>query len=522
GFLPLLHVGEGGRGDEVQAKITLKMGIQHKTKQKKDTPAMLYPYLTRATQQKPALITPHGSYTYADLREAIQHDMAQLREWGIQTGDVVAILAHNHPVYVRMIIALWELGAIPLPLNTRLTGDEIRYQVEFARAKCLIVADDMAMPDVDVAVYAFPLSPQPPFPIEWRKGGQKSPLSMQWGGDLGVGCIMFTSGTSGKPKGAMLTHDNLIANALASHERLSMTADDHWLCVLPLYHIGGLSIIVRCFMLGGTVSLFPRFDADSVHHALSTRPITLISLVPTMLYRLLDKDVSAWSTSLRLILLGGAAADDRLMRRCADFNLPVATTYGLTEASSQVCTATPNMTYRKPASVGKPMNGISVRIVDEHGATCPIGAIGEICVRGKTVMAGYYHDDLSTAKTLRDGELFTGDMGYLDADGDLWVIQRRSDLIVTGGENVYPAEIEAVLRGFIGVDDVAVVGISDPEWGQVVACALVGAVDIPQLQADLRGKLAGYKIPRRWLVLDTLPLNSTGKVDKNAICALFG
>lgn len=508
---------------------------------------MLYPYLTRAPQHKPALITPHGTYTYAQLREAIQHDTAQLREWGIVNGDVVAILAHNHPVYVRIIIALWELGAIPLPLNTRLTADEIRYQVGFSGAKCLIHADDMPVPDVDMAVYGFgdlitqtsPLNsgmnyhaptdkPDDLYGRDKSRPYDHNPIPFSNVGtaympskEVETACIMFTSGTSGKPKGAMLTHDNLIANALASHERLSMSADDHWLCVLPLYHIGGLSIIVRCFMLGATVSLFPRFDVDSVQDALSTRPITLISLVPTMLYRLLDRDVSAWTKSLRLILLGGAAADDPLMRRCASFHLPIATTYGLTEASSQVCTATPNMTYRKPASVGKPMNGITIRIVDENGNTCPIGTIGEICVRGKTVMAGYYHDDASTAKTIRDGELFTGDMGYLDDDGDLWVIQRRSDLILTGGENVYPAEIEAVLRGFSGVADVAVVGISDPEWGQIVACALVGNVDIPQLQADLRQQLAGYKIPRRWLIVPALPLNSTGKVDKNAIRAML-
>ena len=512
---------------------------------------MLYPYLTRATPHKPALITPHGTYTYAQLREAIQHDMAQLHQWGIVNGDVVAILSHNHPVYVRLIIALWELGAIPLPLNTRLTADELRYQVGFAGATCLIHADDMAIPQIDIPAYPFedlqvqtsPLNPLSRKGMNYHTPTDKpddlygpdlsrpydhNPIPFSNVGtaympskEVGLACIMFTSGTSGKPKGAMLTHDNLIANALASHERLSMSADDHWLCVLPLYHIGGLSIIVRCFMLGGTVSLFARFDADSVHHALSTRPITLISLVPTMLYRLLDRDVSAWDKSLRLILLGGAAADARLMRRCANVHLPIATTYGLTEASSQVCTATPDMTYRKPASVGKPMNGITIRIVDEHGDTCPIGTIGEIAVRGKTVMAGYYHDDASTTKTIRDGELFTGDMGYVDSDGDLWVIQRRSDLILTGGENVYPAEIETVLRGFSGVDDVAVVGISDPEWGQIVACALVGNVDIPHLQADLRQKLAGYKIPRRWLIVPALPLNSTGKVDKNAIRAML-
>lgn len=511
---------------------------------------MLISYIQKIAQRTPhktALISPYGDYTYDQLHQAIRDDITRLRQRGMGAGDVVAILSLNHPMYVRLVIALWALRAIPLPLNTRLTADEIRYQLAFTQAKCLICADDLPVPDVDVAVYGFDSQLMYSKPTATRRIATKhirktrsipimqirtiAPLvgfrKRARGFDPLAGqmhppaLIMFTSGTSGKPKGAMLTADNLITNAIATHERLSMTADDHWLCVLPLYHIGGLSIIIRCLMLGATVSLFSRFAVDAIHAALCTRDITLISLVPTMLYRLLERDVTRWRPTLRLILLGGAAADERLMRRCALYHLPIATTYGLTEASSQVCTATPDCTYHKPASVGKPMNGISLRIVDENGDTCPTGVIGEIAVRGKTVMAGYYRDPTATANALRDGELFTGDMGYIGADGDLYVVQRRSDLIVTGGENVYPAEVEAVLRQFVGVVEVVVVGIPDPEWGQVVGCALVGDVNISALQAYARGKLAGYKIPRRWQRLDALPLNSTGKVDMRAIRAIL-
>jgi O-succinylbenzoic acid--CoA ligase len=458
-----------------------------------------------------ALHTPDVTLTYQQLADQIFANANRLSALGIGSGDVVAILSHNTSTAVCMIFAISACSGIVLPLNTRLTGDELAYQLNLAEAKLLIIEDGLAMPPVEIPIMHMGATPslsdtiyRVPTPLQTDRGA----------------VIMFTSGTSGKPKGAILTHGNLFANAIASHERLSMTPNDHWLCILPLYHIGGLSILIRCFMLGGCVSLLPKFDADAVHRVLCERPITLISLVPTMLYRLLDMDTHQWQKSLRLILLGGSSADAPLMRRCAERNLPVATTYGLTEASSQVCTATPDATQRKPASVGKPMPSITVRVVDEQRHNCPVGEIGEVVVRGKTVMAGYYRNPEATAKTIRDGELFTGDMGYLDADGDLWIIQRRSDLIVTGGENVYPAEIEAMVRDIVGVRDVAVVGILDAEWGQKVGCVLVAdeaIVSIKEVEAFLRAKLAGYKVPRVWKFADALPLNATGKVNREAV-----
>lgn len=466
---------------------------------------------THTHPDRVALTTPEGTFTYHQLVAGVQDDMGKLRAWGINAGDVVAILAHNHVDYVRLVLAVMGVGAVLLPLNARLTDDELVYQLNMTDAQCVLVADDLPRPNTNIPTLSF----RQFHSLTRRDGTPRSPASQA------PAVIMFTSGTSGKPKGVVLTHDNLMANATATHQRLKMNADDDWLCVLPLYHIGGLTILIRCFLIGAQVTLLPRFDVTAVHNVLCHHPITLISLVPTMLYRLLDGDVTNWQKSLRLILLGGAAADSSLMRRCADHHLPVATTYGLTEASSQVCTATPEATQRKPASVGKPMPTLSVRIVDEEGKTCPIGAIGEIAVRGKTIMRGYYQNPQATAKALRNEELFTGDMGYLDGDGDLWVIQRRSDLIITGGENVYPAEIESLLREHPTVRDVAVIGISDAEWGQMVVCAVVGDVDIRTLEKFTRKKLAGYKIPRRWLVVDALPMNSMGKVDRVKLSNLF-
>ncbi|MDX2077147.1 MAG: o-succinylbenzoate--CoA ligase [bacterium] len=469
-----------------------------------------------------ALYTPDTTLTYQQLADQIFANAKHLSALGIGAGDVVAILSHNTSTAVSMIFAISACGGVVLTLNTRLTGDELAYQLTLAEAKLLIIEDGLDVPPVAMPIIPIDVRAQHVAPLHTTHAPSDTiyrvPTPIQT--DNSPAVIMFTSGTSGKPKGAMLTHDNLFANAIASHERLSMTQNDHWLCILPLYHIGGLSILIRCFMLGGCVSLLPKFDADAVHNVLCQRPITLISLVPTMLYRLLDMDTHLWQKSLRLILLGGATADAPLMRRCADLGLPVATTYGLTEASSQVCTATPDATQRKPASVGKPMPSITVRVVDEQGQNCLVGEIGEVAVRGKTVMAGYYKNPEASAKTIRDGELFTGDMGYLDADGDLWIIQRRSDLIVTGGENVYPAEIEAIVREIDGVRDVAVVGIPDAEWGQKVGCVLVAdvaIVSIKEVEAFLRGKLAGYKVPRVWKFADALPLNATGKVNRDAV-----
>jgi len=252
-------------------------------------------------------------------------------------------------------------------------------------------------------------------------------------------------------------------------------------------------------------------------------------LVPTQLHRLLESGASAEHyAALRLILLGGAAATPELMARVVMARLPIATTYGLTEATSQVATALPDVTPHKPASVGKGLVFTELRIVDAQGNPLPNGAdyIGEVIVRGPTLMQGYLDEPTATANALKDGWLYTGDLGFLDAEGDLHLVQRRSDLIVSGGENVYPAEIEAVLRRHAAVRDVAVVGVPSAEWGQQVGAVIVPNTPIQpsaqpsELDTFCRQSLAGYKVPRRFIFVDALPLTSSGKVDRAAVTRL--
>jgi O-succinylbenzoic acid--CoA ligase len=300
--------------------------------------------------------------------------------------------------------------------------------------------------------------------------------------------------------------------------------NDVWLSCLPLYHVGGLSVLFRAALYGFTVALHERFDVDVFKRALVNEAITLVSLVPTMLKRLMDANAT-WSATLRAVLLGGAAAPASLMAEALARGIPIATTYGLTEAASQVATRAPDATKRKPASVGKPLIFTRVRIIDAQGNALPAHETGEVVVSGPAVMREYFRNAPATQHALRNGELFTGDLGYLDEDGDLFLVQRRSDLIVTGGENVYPSEVEEVLRSIDAVEDALVIGVPDEEWGQRVAALVVLRSGAPISDDDLRNRLsariAGYKIPRCIRVVPQLPLLSNGKVDRAGAMALI-
>ncbi|MCO5354041.1 MAG: AMP-binding protein [Bryobacteraceae bacterium] len=336
--------------------------------------------------------------------------------------------------------------------------------------------------------------------------------------------IVFTSGTTGRPKGVVLTFGNHFWSATASAYRLGVLPHDRWLSCLPLYHVGGLAVVFRSCLYGTAMVLHDRFDLARFDRALDTDVITLTSLVPTMFYRLLEHRRTPWPAALRAVLLGGAATSPALVEAGKARGVPMAVTYGLTEAASQVATATPELVLRKPGSPGAPLMFGRVRVGDDAGNSVPPGDIGEVIVRGPVVMAGYFDEPEATAQTLRDGELFTGDVGYLDDDGDLWIVQRRRDIIVTGGENVYPAEVEAVLDTLPGVRRSCVVGLPDAEWGQSVA-ALVEAdasgFDRETLLRQARQALAGYKTPRLLVRTDDLPQTASGKIERRRVAELL-
>lgn len=488
-----------------------------------------------------------GFCTYRQLNALVAQLAAQLATLHIKRGDHIAVYLPNSVEYVVTVHALIRLGAVIVPLNTRLTTDELHYQI--GRAHCLVLLyhhqDDMGnFPQLQLLQLGFtfaqvqvtPTMAQAYFGIVDDSLPPPKPISADNSADYLTSeidldaplVIVYTSGTTGKPKGAVLTHGNIFYSAMASAYRIGTLPDDVWLCVIPLYHIGGMSILLRACLYGIAADVRTQYSAESLAADLCDpeNATTMVSLVPTILYRMLPYlENQTLSPRLRLILLGGAAASADLLRRCRALGLPVATTYGLSEAASQVATMLPDDVHRKPGSVGKPLLFTCVRAVDDMGRTQPPGEHGEIVVSGKTVMPGYFNDEDATNDAIIRGELYTGDIGYLDAEGDLWLVQRRSDLIVSGGENVYPSEVEEILKQHPAVEDISVIGVRHPEWGEQVAALIVfehgRSATIDELDAFARQHLAGYKVPRQWRFVDTLPHTASGKIERRSVVDLF-
>ena len=475
---------------------------------------------TKASPHAIAIISGSQQWTYADLNEQVENICKRLAG-SIQPSQHVGVLLPNKTVYICLIHALARIGAVLVPLNTRLVWRELNWQVDQSDCQIVIYSDATADIAHRLASRACKLLPVESL-LEKPEGKLSTPANVFQLENLQA--IVFTSGTTGKPKGAMLTFANHFWSATGSAFRLGVNHNDRWLSCLPLYHVGGLAVIFRSCLYGTAVVLHERFETASISESLDSQEITLISLVPTMVHRLLDyRQGRAWPTQLRHLLLGGSAATNDLLERCKALKIPVSATYGLTEAASQVATSLSDQTGRKPGSAGKPLIFSSVTIVDKRGKAAPVGQPGEIVVSGPTVMAGYYNDPQATADTLRDGRLHTGDVGYLDEDGDLWVLQRRSDIIISGGENIYPAEVESVISQHPDVAAVCVTGVPDREWGQRVGAMIVLRDGRPLAPVEIleygRQHLAGYKLPSVIKIADHLPQTASGKIQRQVVAS---
>jgi len=503
--------------------------IQRPSKVKYHDPMIIHDWLSARAQISPkkiAVTNPDGRLSYQQLNQLAEQYAARLLH---SNRSKAAVYGRNSLVTVALIHALIKNQMTIVPLNLRLTQDELSFQLQNVDAGWLVYESTVQAAEIlqHLPVDGF-LKCRQGFELETIDVPKDEVRQPAASGEIDLDssfAIVHTSGTSGKPKGAVLTYGNVFYSAMASAYRIGHLPDDKWLCVLPLYHVGGLSILIRAVLYGITVDLHPKFDVEAINHALTHNHITLVSLVPTMLHRLLEARKAPWNPKLRLVLLGGAAPSAGLVQRCIEENIPIASTYGLTEAASQVATALPQQVRHKPGSVGKPLMFTQIKIVDDEGQQQAPGEYGAILVKGPTVMQGYHNDTGATAKALHNAWLQTGDIGYLDDEGDLFLVQRRSDLIVSGGENIYPAEVEAVLRQHSAVQQVAVVGVEDAEWGQRVAAALIIAegqsVTESELVSYARSQLAGYKIPRLIKFVDVLPVTGSGKVQRAAVRGLF-
>jgi O-succinylbenzoic acid--CoA ligase len=441
---------------------------------------------------------------------------------GMREGDRLALLLPNGTRFIELVHAAPRAGAIIVPLNTRLSRDELAWQLRDSGA-ALVVHDDAfaeaaqgAASDAGVtAVHADVAA------------GATLRARLRYEHDPGdVHSIIYTSGTTGTPKGAMLTFGNHASSAAASAANLGVRDDDRLLASLPMFHVGGLAVVLRGVLCGNAVVVLESFDPERVNAAIDEGGVTTISVVANMLRRMLDARGDApYPVTLRTVLLGGGPAPRELLEECAARRLPVLQTYGLTEAASQVATLAPGDALRKLGSAGRPLPGTSIRIETE-GRACEPSEPGEILVRGPTVSPGYWRRPDETAATFGDGWLRTGDYGYLDDDGYLYVLDRRDDLIVSGGENVYPAEVESVLQSHPHVAEAAVYGVADARWGAVPIAAVVlrdgAASEAGELIAWCRARLARYKAPARVLFIDALPRNAAGKVQRRLLRQAVG
>lgn len=483
-----------------------------------------YQALTKGN--RPALYFAQQKWTYAEL-DALASEMAiALAQNGVTRSTCVGVLMSNCPDYVILLHAFTRLGAIAALINTRLSPREIAWQLQDCQAELLICDRTTA-----------PLIPSDCADRKWRsldiedlkhQTTTNTHYPLQKDIDLdAVQSIIYTSGTTRNPKGVQLTYGNHWHSAVASAFNLGIDRSDRWLLCLPLYHVGGLAIIWRSAIAGAAAILHQKFEPEAIIQAIVTESVTTISLVPTMLKRILEREEFSTSLpywqNLRGILLGGAAPHQLLIERCLELNLPIMPTYGLTEAASQVTTLLPKDLARKPGSSGQPLpcDRIKIAAIEDMHKEVAIGEVGQILVRGANVMRGYIHQSQDAIQSVW---FCTGDLGYIDREGFLYVVSRRTDLIISGGENIYPTEIEAILQMHPEIVEVCIIGTEDMEWGQIVTAVAVTrqAIALNDLQEFCAShRLARYKLPRLLYLVDALPKTATGKISHQKVRESF-
>ncbi|WP_280490103.1 acyl-CoA synthetase [Nocardia carnea] len=474
--------------------------------------------------------------TYAQLSARVNTLAAALRDLQVGSGDIVAVLLYNRVEFLETMLAANRIGAAILPLNYRLSPAEWHYILDHSGAVAIVTEAEFTgaidgLPGPLPALSHRITLDAPPGPlwIEYgdlirRHVGLTTPI-VDVDGDA-LQRLMYTSGTTSRPKGVMISHQNLIWKNFAHILEFSLTAEDHTLVCGPLYHVGGMDLPgLATFHAGGRLSLLRRFDAAAVADAIERLRPTNVWLAPSMMNALLqlpdieDRDTS----SIRFISGGGEKMPVPLLDRIARAfpSAWFADAYGLTETVSGDTVNDAAHMRSKVGSVGRPVAHVRIEIVDDAGLPVLAGQLGEIVIRGPKVMAGYWRDDDATRKALRDGWFHTGDIGRLDEDGYLYVEDRKKDMIVSGGENIATPEVERVLYECPDVVEAAVIGMPHPRWGEVPKAFVVLRADSTVQPGDLqdfcRERLAKYKVPAEIICIDTLPRTPSGKVLKRVL-----
>ncbi|MBH0228733.1 long-chain-fatty-acid--CoA ligase [Halobacillus yeomjeoni] len=494
--------------------------------------------LSRTAQEHPlkeAYIFQEKSVTYKEFDVLVSRFAAELKELGYAKGDHVALVSGNSPLFMVGLYGALRCGLTVIPVNPTYTVDEMSYILKDADVKAVITmdvlmekfeymdhllqvehyifADTGSGVDVTGSVLYEKMKPFPSM-LQDRNLSFESPALS--GDDVAV--ILYTSGTTGRPKGAMLTHTNLYSNAIDVSDYLSISSDDRVIATLPMFHVFCLTVALNApLMSGGTVLVVPKFSPQEVFEVAEKHKATMFAGVPTMYNYLLKtgKDYVDTFKHMRICVSGGSAMPLALLNSFEElFNVRISEGYGLSEASP-VTAFNPLDRPRKAGSIGCDIRGVKNKVVDELGDEVPTGEVGELIVKGKNVMKGYYKMPNETAVAIRDGWLYTGDMARQDEEGYFYIVDRKKDMILVGGYNVYPREVEEVMYSHPDIHEVAVVGAPHPELGETVISFVVTTnplLNESEVIDYCAEHLARYKIPARVEFMEELPKNTTGKI----------
>ncbi|MFC4769084.1 acyl-CoA synthetase [Effusibacillus consociatus] len=466
--------------------------------------------------------------TYEQFNERVNRLAGYLQRSGVSKGDRIALLSPNSIRYLELLFAAGKIGAMFVPLNGRFSIPELAYVVNDCKPRILVYTDSYQS-----AVSG--LTSHTEIPILLNESGYQSvltesteinrfvPLEMEdpW-------AIIYTGGTTGYPKGVILSHRAITWNAINTMVSWGITENDVTPVYLPMFHTGGLNALTTPVLYaGGTVVIGKEFNASSIIRVVETERCTIALFVPTMYHMLIQAPefAEAAFSSMHTFLSGGAPCPSSIYEAFRTKGLNFKEGYGLTEAGPNNFYIHPQDAKRKIGSVGVPMFHTDIRLVDSNGNDVSDEETGEIWIAGPHLFSGYWNKPQATVETLVGGWLRTGDLGRRDEEGYYYITGRKKEMIITGGENVYPLEVEHVLESHPDINEVAVVGLPDPKWGEVVTAVLVTVkhkrISGEELKTYCAGKLAGYKIPKLFLFVDELPKTSVGKIDKKRIIGQY-
>ena len=500
------------------------------TKDPQNIPELLKQRVS-AAPDKPFLFSEADvrQFTYREFEAAVNRTARLLADKGVGKGDVVSLLLPNSVEYVIAYFACWQIGALAGPINSLLKAQEIEYVISNSEARALLVNSEY-LPIIETIRERLPVVIIFDDETEATSSVSDAETPNPEIASEEEAIIIYTSGTTGKPKGCLLTHGNVIANARQISSWLGFTEADRLLTMMPLFHMNAVSVTtMSALYAGGSTVVSQKFSASRFWEIISDYQITSFGSVATMLSMLLttypDGVPAGLNTrQLRFAMCGSAPVPAEVLRRFEEtFNCLVVEGYGLSESTCR-STFNPPDTRRRPGSCGLPI-GNEMCVVDEEDREVPDGELGEIVLRGENILKGYYKNDVANANAFRNGWFHTGDVGYRDADGFYYIVDRKSDMIIRGGENIYPREIDEVLYQHPDIQAAAVVGVPDELYGEEVAAVVVlknGANTSEQEVIDYcKAQLADFKCPKTVRFLDDIPKGPTGKLLKRELAKIL-